>query len=111
MPLLPLDPDELLLLVFNRAAAEETRGWLKQMGCDVPHAMTFHALAYAIVHPEVERMRVALVEQARARGDRVVVCDIPLLFERKMTEQFDRIVLVDAPRPVRLERLVTGSTV
>ena len=60
----------------------------------------------AIVHPEVERMREALVEQARLRGDRVVVCDIPLLFEGKMTERFDRIVLVDAPRPVRLERLV-----
>lgn len=59
-----------------------------------------------IVHPEVERMRAALVEQARQRGDRLVVCDIPLLFERRMTEGFDRIVLVDAPRPVRLERLV-----
>lgn len=60
----------------------------------------------AMIHPEVERMRSALVEEARARGDRLVVCDIPLLFERHMTEDFDRIVLVDAPRPVRLERLV-----
>ena len=60
----------------------------------------------AIVHPEVERMRVALVEQARQRGDRIVVCDIPLLFERNMTALFDRIILVDAPRPTRLERLV-----
>jgi dephospho-CoA kinase len=60
----------------------------------------------AIVHPVVERMRAALVEQARQRGDRLVVCDIPLLFERRMTDSFDRIVLVDAPRPVRLERLV-----
>jgi dephospho-CoA kinase len=60
----------------------------------------------AIVHPEVERMRVALVEQARQRGDRLVVCDIPLLFERNLTPGYDRIVLVDAPRPVRLERLV-----
>ncbi len=60
----------------------------------------------SIVHPEVERMRAALVEQARHRGDRLVVCDIPLLFERRMTDAFDRIVLVDAPRPVRLERLV-----
>jgi dephospho-CoA kinase len=60
----------------------------------------------AIVHPEVERMRAALVEQARQRGDRLVVCDIPLLFESRMTQEFDRIVLVDAPRPVRLERLV-----
>src|SRR5205085_5115277 len=60
----------------------------------------------AIVHPEVERMRANLVEQARQRGDRLVACDIPLLFERRMTETFDRILLVDAPRPVRLERLV-----
>jgi dephospho-CoA kinase len=59
-----------------------------------------------LVHPEVERMRAELVEAARLRGDKLVVCDVPLLFERKMTDQFDRIVLVDAPRPVRLERLV-----
>ena len=51
-------------------------------------------------------MRAGLVELARERGDRLVVCDIPLLFERRMTDNFDRIVLVDAPRPVRLERLV-----
>ena len=60
----------------------------------------------SIVHPEVERMRAVLVEQARLRGDQLVVCDIPLLFERRMTDDFDRIVLVDAQRPVRLERLV-----
>ncbi len=59
-----------------------------------------------LVHPEVERMRATLVEAARLRGDKLVVCDVPLLFERKMTDLFDRIVLVDAPRPVRLERLV-----
>lgn len=59
-----------------------------------------------IVHPEVERLRARLVEQARARGDQIVVCDIPLLFERKMTEGFDRIILVDADRALRLERLV-----
>ena len=53
----------------------------------------------AIVHPQVEQMRSALVDDARARGDRLVVCDIPLLFERRMTDDFDRIVLVDAPRP------------
>jgi dephospho-CoA kinase len=60
----------------------------------------------ALVHPEVERLRDALVEQARLRGDKLVVCDIPLLFETKTTDAFDRIVLVDAARPVRLERLV-----
>ena len=59
-----------------------------------------------IVHPEVAAYRDRLVEEARQRGDRLVVQDIPLLFERGIVDQFDRIVLVDAPRPVRLERLV-----
>jgi dephospho-CoA kinase len=59
-----------------------------------------------IVHPEVERLRQTRIDEARARGDRIVVCDIPLLFEKKMADRFDRIVLVDAPRPLRLERLV-----
>jgi dephospho-CoA kinase len=59
-----------------------------------------------IVHPEVERLRARLIDQARRRGDRVVVCDIPLLFERHMTDRFDRILLVDAHRAIRLERLV-----
>jgi dephospho-CoA kinase len=59
-----------------------------------------------IVHPEVEQLRQRRIDEARARGDRVVVCDIPLLFEKKMADGFDRIVLVDAPRPLRLERLV-----
>lgn len=60
----------------------------------------------AIVHPEVQRLRDELVDDARRRGDRIVVCDIPLLFERRLADQFDRIVLVDAPRPVRMDRLV-----
>jgi dephospho-CoA kinase len=59
-----------------------------------------------IVHPAVTRLRDEQVEQARARGERVIVCDIPLLFERRLVNDFNRIVLVDAPRPVRLERLV-----
>ena len=59
-----------------------------------------------IVHPEVEQLRDRLVEQARGRGDRIVVCDIPLLFEKGMADRFDRILLVDAPRPIRLERLL-----
>ncbi|HET7632563.1 MAG TPA: dephospho-CoA kinase [Gemmatimonadaceae bacterium] len=59
-----------------------------------------------IVHPDVERRRVAAVEAARVRGDRIVVCDIPLLFEKKMVHLFDMVVLVDAPRPMRMERVV-----
>jgi len=57
-------PSEILLLAFNKKAAEEIRERLTilihgkrdsqevQAGVTIPHVMTFHALAYAIVHPE-----------------------------------------------------------
>jgi dephospho-CoA kinase len=60
----------------------------------------------AIVHPEVARLREQALAEARKRRDQIVICDIPLLFERHLTDEFDRILLVDAPRPLRLERLV-----
>jgi dephospho-CoA kinase len=60
----------------------------------------------AIVHPEVGRLRDERLAELRARGERVVVCDIPLLFERNLADEFDHVILVDAPRPLRLERLV-----
>lgn len=61
-----------------------------------------------IVHPGVTRMRDREVALAKERGDPIVVCVIPLLFERNLVDEFDAIILVDAPRPVRLERLVTN---
>lgn len=60
----------------------------------------------SIIHPEVLRLRDEELTAASKRGDRIVVCDIPLLFERRLTEEFDGIILVDAPRPIRLERLM-----
>ena len=61
-----------------------------------------------IVHPGVARMQDREVARAKERGDPIVVCVIPLLFERNLVDEFDAIVLVDAPRPLRLERLVTN---
>ncbi len=61
-----------------------------------------------IVHPGVTRLRDREVAAARQRGDEIVICVIPLLFERNLVEEFDAIVLVDAPRPLRLERLVSA---
>ena len=59
-----------------------------------------------IVHPEVHRRRLKLLEEARERGDKIVVSDIPLLFEVDDPAAFDAVVLVDAPENVRRARLV-----
>ena len=44
--------------------------------------------------------------EARRRGRRIVVNDIPLLFEALDPAAFDAVVLVDAPEALRLARLV-----
>jgi dephospho-CoA kinase len=59
----------------------------------------------AIVHPAVRAERDARLRAAAARGDRVVVNDIPLLFEVMDPAAFDLVVLVDAPEAVRRARL------
>jgi dephospho-CoA kinase len=58
-----------------------------------------------IIHPEVNRRRAELLAEARARGERIVVSDIPLLFEATDPAEFDVVVLVDAPEEMRLTRL------
>ena len=60
----------------------------------------------AILHPLIARLRRARVAQARAHGAAVVVYVAPLMFERHLAREFDSIILVDAPREVRLRRLV-----
>ncbi len=59
-----------------------------------------------IVHPAVHARRAELMAAARSRGDRLVVSDIPLLFEAADPSEFDLVVLVDAPEEVRLARLI-----
>jgi dephospho-CoA kinase len=59
----------------------------------------------AIVHPAVRRRRDELQQQAEARGDLLLVNDIPLLFETLDPGAFDVVILVDAPVAVRRARL------
>jgi dephospho-CoA kinase len=58
----------------------------------------------AIVHPLVFERIVELEEQAPA--DAVVVHDIPLLAENGRGDDFDAVIVVDAPREVQVERMI-----
>lgn len=59
-----------------------------------------------IVHPAVAALRDAAFREAEAAGAPLIVADIPLLFEVGMQDEFDRVVLVDAPVQERLRRIV-----
>jgi dephospho-CoA kinase len=60
----------------------------------------------AIVHPTVGELREEALAEARTRGDRLVISDIPLLFEVGLEHAFDGVILVDAPAHLRLDRIV-----
>ena len=60
----------------------------------------------SIVHPAIEEARRVALARARETNTAIVVCDIPLLFEARLAWQFPRIVLVDAPAPIRVSRMV-----
>ena len=67
----------------------------------------------AIIHPAVVDHRAAFMAAAEVRGEPMVVCDIPLLFETGAEAEFDQTWLVTAPKDVRLDRTMarTGMTV
>lgn len=59
-----------------------------------------------IVHPAVRALRDEEYRRAEEGGELLVVADIPLLFETGLADEFDVLVLVDAPEAVREQRLV-----
>jgi dephospho-CoA kinase len=84
-------------------AGELDRGALRQIVFADPDA---RERLEAIVHPAVGALRDAAYREAEARGDALVVADVPLFFEVGLVDEVDLVVLVDAPEEVRLMRLV-----
>ena len=64
-----------------------------------------------IIHPEVARLRQEKEAELERGGVHVVVNDIPLLFEAGLQNQVDVIVLVDAPRDVRIQRIIDNRDI
>jgi dephospho-CoA kinase len=60
----------------------------------------------AIVHPLVSAAKARFLANAQARGAKVVVLDIPLLFETGGEARVDAVVVVSAPVGVQRERVL-----
>ena len=59
-----------------------------------------------IVHPLVQQSQRAFLAAAQARGERIVVLDIPLLLETDASNRVDAVVVVSAPLAVQRERVL-----
>jgi len=66
-----------------------------------------------IVHPLVQEAERRLLAEAEARGEKVALLDIPLLFETGGEERVDAVVVVSAPADVQRSRALErpGMTV
>ncbi|HEX2018057.1 MAG TPA: dephospho-CoA kinase [Aurantimonas sp.] len=60
----------------------------------------------AIVHPLVRAQEEAFLDEARKQGTRLVLLDIPLLFETGADSRCDKIVVVTAPPEIQRERVL-----
>ncbi len=58
-----------------------------------------------IIHPYVRRRAAELTREYRDTGARIIVQDIPLLFEGELQAAFDRVIVVTAPLATRMERV------
>jgi len=63
------------------------------------------------IHPEISELMQRKMAQTEQQGDRVVVVEVPLLFELGMEEQFDLIVVVSAASKLRVKRLMDRDNV
>ena len=63
----------------------------------------------AIVHPLVRAVSERFIAESRARGARVIVLDIPLLFETGGEKRVDAVVVVSAPPDVQRQRVLSRA--
>ena len=71
---------------------------------NTPKAVDDRRFLEQLTHPEIWRRLEAKKNEFVRAGVRAAVLDAPLLFEAKWSTFTDRLVFVEAPRPVRLAR-------
>jgi len=60
-----------------------------------------------ILHPMVRAAQARFLKRQRARGQRLVVLDVPLLYETGGEKNCDAVAVVSAPRLVQMERVLS----
>jgi dephospho-CoA kinase len=75
------------------------------LGALVLHDPVALARLETLVHPLVAASRDAFLTEAEKKGARLVVLDVPLLFETGGDRRVDAVVLVTAPEAVQKERV------
>ncbi|MFL6562234.1 MAG: dephospho-CoA kinase [Bacillus sp. (in: firmicutes)] len=81
----------------------------QKLGSIIFHQEEKRQILNNIVHPEVRKRMGDQVEKAKKNGEEVVVLDIPLLFESKLTYMVDKTLLVFVDNETQLKRLIARN--
>lgn len=78
----------------------------QKLGSIIFHHNDKRQLLNEIVHPEVRNRMKKQIKEATELGKGIIVLDIPLLFESKLTYMVDKTILVFVDKNVQLKRLM-----
>ena len=78
----------------------------QKLGAKVVNDATALKRLEGIVHPLVRQSETKFLEAARARGESIVVLDIPLLYETGGEKRVDAVVVVTAPAEIQRKRVL-----
>ncbi|QCJ43702.1 dephospho-CoA kinase [Bacillus sp. S3] len=79
------------------------------LGSIIFHHAEKRQLLNEMTHPEVRKRMMEQVEKAKKNHEKVVVLDIPLLFESKLTYLADKTILVYVDNEIQLHRLMARN--
>jgi dephospho-CoA kinase len=81
----------------------------QKLGSIIFHDEQKRQLLNEIVHPEVRKRMLEKREKATQNGEKIVILDIPLLFESKLTYMVEKIILVYVDENIQLQRLMNRN--
>lgn len=82
-----LNRAELRKIIFSKP---EQRNWLNN-------------LLHPLIHQEMQRQRESAAKSSRLN---YTISDIPLLVETEQAKEFDRVLVIDCPESIQIERLM-----
>ena len=66
----------------------------------------------SVVHPKIAEMRNAFIENVKKKDkDAVIIYDVPLLYEKKMENMFDTIIVVYVDRKTQIKRIMERNKI
>jgi len=66
----------------------------------------------SVVHPKIAEMRDAFIENVKKKDkDAVIIYDVPLLYEKKMENMFDTIIVVYVDRKTQIKRIMERNKI